>query len=229
MSPSYRAACVGSESTESPGLRRVVSEPTQTSSTPGVGLDLSDLYIDCMLRDGPQNETLTDETGVIKLGSDRLKTLIHKIDTIITERVRGRASTSWTRIHFAKPQEPVVIYKDVADGYIDAYFKFVHPVYPFLDRGEFTSRTLSYDDKSSAPEDKTFSALYHSVLALGSQYVDGGTFQPGQGVTWNLFQTALGYVADVIVPKETLENLQVGARLLSIHDEAGFSDIDLLV
>ncbi|KAG5929171.1 hypothetical protein E4U42_006899 [Claviceps africana] len=210
-----------------------VSETSQTPLTPGASRDFSDLYIDCMLRDGPQNETLTDETGVIKtsddrvpsstltffsdpqldqlsqkIGSDRLKTLIHKIDTIITERLRGRASTSWTRIHFTKPQQPVVIYKEVADGYIDAYFKFVHPVYPFLDRGEFTSRTLSHDDTSDAPEDKTFSALYYSVLALGSQYVDGGTFQPGQGVTWNLFQTALGYVADVIVPKETLENLQ---------------------
>ncbi|KAG5982364.1 hypothetical protein E4U55_001994 [Claviceps digitariae] len=189
--------------------------------------------INCILRNGPQNETLTDETGVIKtsddrvpsstlaffsdpqvdqltqkIGSDRLKTLIHKIDTLIKERVRGRASSTWTRIHFTKPQQQVVIYKDVADRYIDAYFKFVHPVYPFLDRDEFTSRTVSHDDASSAPEDKTFSALYYSVLALGSQYVDGGTFQPGQGVTWNLFQTALGYVADVIVPKETLINLQ---------------------
>ncbi|KAG5998264.1 hypothetical protein E4U54_002225 [Claviceps lovelessii] len=185
-----------------------VSETSQTPVSPGHGLDISDLYLDCILRNGPQNETLTDETNVIKIGSDRLKTLIHKLDTLITERLRGRASSTWTRIHFTKPQQQVVMYKDVADRYIDAYFKFVHPVYPFLDRGEFAARTLSHDDTNSAPEDKTFSALYYSVLALGSQYVDGGTFQPGQGVTWNLFQTALGYVADVIVPKETLENLQ---------------------
>ncbi|KAG6025860.1 hypothetical protein E4U19_002950 [Claviceps sp. Clav32 group G5] len=193
-----------------------VSETTQTpSSSPGFNLDISDLYIDCILRDGPQNETLTDETGVIKvelltqkIGSDRLKNLIHKIDDMITERLRGRDSSAWTPIHFTKPQQQVVIYKDVADRYIDAYFKFVHPIYPFLDRGEFTSRTLSHDESSSALEERTFSALYYSVLALGSQYVGGGTFQPGQGVTWNLFQTALGYVADVIVPKESLENLQ---------------------
>ncbi|KAG6036177.1 hypothetical protein E4U41_005754 [Claviceps citrina] len=177
------------------------------SDSPGFDLDIGDLYMDCILRNEPQNETLTDETGVIKveqltekIGSNRLKTLIHKIDTLITERLRGRASSSWTRISFNKPSQQVVIAKHVAD-------KYIH-VYPFLDRADFTSRTLSHDDSGSVLEDRVFSALYHSVLALGSQYVDGGTFQPGHGTTWDLFQTALGHVADVIVPKETLENLQ---------------------
>lgn len=210
-----------------------VSDSPRVSSSPGLDLDISHLYIDCILRDGPSNETLTDETGVIKtsddrvpssslaffsdpqveqltqkMGSDRLKILIHKIETIITERLRGRASSSWARVYFTKPLQQVQISKHAADSYIDAYFKNVHPAYPFLDRGEFTSRALSHDAASKTLEEATFSALYHAVLALGSQYVDGGTFQPGQGTTWNLFQTALGYVADVIVPKESLENLQ---------------------
>lgn len=172
------------------------------------------------------------------MGSDRLKILIHKIETIITERLRGRASSSWARVYFTKPLQQVQISKHAADSYIDgqssplvraprvslakqvqltAYFKNVHPAYPFLDRGEFTSRALSHDAASKTLEEATFSALYHAVLALGSQYVDGGTFQPGQGTTWNLFQTALGYVADVIVPKESLENLQVSSQFPRIR------------
>ncbi|KAK2611976.1 hypothetical protein QQS21_001941 [Conoideocrella luteorostrata] len=221
-------------------IQTVASSP-QVSSSSSLGLDISDLYVDCILRDGLQSEELIDETGVIKtsgdrvidpenakvpssslaffsdpqveqltqqIGSDRLKNLIHKIETMIAERLRGRDSSSWTRIHFTKPRQPVTIPKETAHRYINAYFKYIHPIYPFLDRDEFTSRALVYSGSVNTLEDATFSALYHAVLALGSQYIDGGTFQPGQGITWSLYQTALGHVADIIVPKESLENLQ---------------------
>lgn len=58
--------------------------------------------------------------------------------------------------------------------------------------------------------DLPFSALYHSVLALGCQCRDGGSFDPGKGRAWDLFQVSLGLLADILVPRGSLLGLQVG-------------------
>lgn len=54
-----------------------------------------------------------------------------------------------------------------------------------------------------------FSALYHTVLALGCQYEEGGAFDPGKGKSWRLFQIALGLISDILVPRETIVHVQV--------------------
>lgn len=60
------------------------------------------------------------------------------------------------------------------------------------------------------PHNPVFSGLYHSVLALGSQFLlGGGAFEPGKGRSWELFQVALSHMADIILPRESIENVQV--------------------
>lgn len=98
-----------------------------------------------------------------------------------------------------------------------AYFEQVHPLYPFLDRREFEEKAFNVQLPRYLSSSASFSALYHTVLALGCQYHEGGAFDPGQGKAWKLFQISLGLFPDVLVPRETLVNVQVSdAMTMSI-------------
>lgn len=95
-----------------------------------------------------------------------------------------------------------------------AYFEQVHPIHPFLDRKWFEEKAFSPQLSQFLSSSAPFSALYHTVLALGCQYQEGGTFEPGKGKTWKLFQIALGLFPDILVPRESLVNVQV-SRLMN--------------
>jgi len=90
-----------------------------------------------------------------------------------------------------------------------AYFEQVHPLYPFLNRKEFEEKALKPEVSKLVELNAPFSALYHSVLALGCQYCEGGAFDPGKGKAWKLFQIALGLFPEIIVPQQTLTSVQV--------------------
>ncbi|TKW55278.1 hypothetical protein CTA1_1146, partial [Colletotrichum tanaceti] len=79
------------------------------------------------------------------------------------------------------------------------------PVYLFLDfeacaLGLYFDKALSFD--------LAFPAPYPGVLALGSQFVDGGSLVPGPGQAWRLFRVSLGSVSDVLAPPVSLVNIQ---------------------
>ncbi|KAI9045442.1 Zn(II)2Cys6 transcription factor [Aspergillus affinis] len=90
----------------------------------------------------------------------------------------------------------------------EAYFRHVHSIYPFLDKQRFERTAFGPDIARKLSSDAAFSALYHAVLALGCQYRDGGSFDPGKGKAWKLFQISLGLMADILAPEESLLKLQ---------------------
>lgn len=90
-----------------------------------------------------------------------------------------------------------------------AYFTYVHPLYPFLNRKKFEEKAFSAEQAEHQMSNSHFSALYHSVLALGCQYHEGGGFGSRNGLAWKLFQISLGLVSEILVPKERLINVQV--------------------
>lgn len=96
--------------------------------------------------------------------------------------------------------------------YRPGYFEQVHPIYPFLQRHEFERKALDNRCSQFCEECAPFSALYHTVLALGCQRLGGETFQLGCSPSWKLFQVALGLFAEMITTKETLVHVQVGCR-----------------
>ncbi|KAL1853347.1 hypothetical protein Plec18170_005344 [Paecilomyces lecythidis] len=122
----------------------------------------------------------------------------------------GRPSGSI--IKFKGPSSAVQIPPESAAsyirGYYPSYFEHVHPLYPFLDRQSFEAQVFNTNLQQLLSTSAPFSALYHTVLALGCQYQEGGTFDPGQGKAWKLFQISLGLFPDVLVPRETLVNVQ---------------------
>ena len=94
-------------------------------------------------------------------------------------------------------------------SYIAAYFDHIHPIYPFLDRQTFERKVFQGDLALLLRDSPPFSALYYSVLALGSQFHGSGSFEPGRGTSWKFFQAALGLFPEILIPKETLVNVQV--------------------
>ncbi|KAJ6028138.1 hypothetical protein N7540_003714 [Penicillium herquei] len=89
-----------------------------------------------------------------------------------------------------------------------AYFEHVHPIYPFLHRNEFEEKALNQQCLAFCQESASFSALYHAVLALGCQHRGMGSFQPGRGIAWKLFQVAYSHFPKIIASKQTLAHAQ---------------------
>lgn len=143
-----------------------------------------------------------------RLGHNKLLDLIRSISNVVNEKLcRAKEDTS-SPIGAGRSSSPITgVPEAVLKSYVESYFAHVHPLYPFLDRQTFEARfhNVGRRDKSSA-----FRALYHSVLALGCQYVAGdGSFTLGQGEAWSYFKVSLGLLQDVLFPPEALVNLQV--------------------
>ncbi|KAM0276299.1 hypothetical protein ACHAQH_006888 [Verticillium albo-atrum] len=218
-------------------IRCIVPEPAVSSSRPppGHNPDTGDLYVDRILHslEEPNEPVLFNENYVIKvpdeqisscglaffseqrvssltsrMGSARLRELIEKLDNAIVERLSTTRPSPWMRIQFMKPPNGPEVTPDEAKDYIEAYFKNLHPVYPFLDREPFEAKAFSPQLPHMLDQNPIFSALYHAILALGSQFFRQGTYSPGAGKSWELFQVSLGHMAEIMLPREALENVQ---------------------
>jgi hypothetical protein len=95
-----------------------------------------------------------------------------------------------------------------------AFFEQVHPVYPFLDRRLFEKRAFEPSSQSPARVDEVWLALYYTVLAIGCQYDDGGSFDRACGPAWKLFEIGLSYFPDIIMMKGSLVAVQVWSCVL---------------
>jgi hypothetical protein len=162
-----------------------------------------------------------------KLGHDKLRALLETISTAVAERMNATGGLSPSMIKFQKPAAPAQISPADARLFIDcmvhpvdqhcctisnptlAYFDKIHPIFPFLHQDKFEKLAYAPELSHILTTDAQFTALYHAVLALGSQYHDGGTFDPGKGATWRLFQVSLGLLPELLLPQENLTTVQV--------------------
>ncbi|KAH8645936.1 fungal-specific transcription factor domain-containing protein [Tricladium varicosporioides] len=156
-----------------------------------------------------------------RLGHTRLRDHIETLATAINSRMNRNIRSSESLIKFSGSSTPMQVSDQSAKSYIRAYFNHVHPVYPFLDRNEFEEKASSAQQGHHLQGDLSFLALYHTVLALGCQYQDGGTFDPGEGMAWKLYQISLGLLSDILVPKEALVNVQaITAMAIFAHNSS---------
>ncbi|KAJ5382386.1 hypothetical protein N7517_000297 [Penicillium concentricum] len=192
-----------------------------------------DLPIDRLLRFEPQSVALYDDTVVVKvsnerttssgmsffsnermsalvsrIGTDVVAELVEDLENFLVSRVCSTHDSSSSMIEFQPPLTSVDVTPSEAAAYIDAYFDQVHHIYPFLDVQEFTSHTTNCQRTGTSKCSKACSAIYHAVLALGSQYHQGGSFIPGSGKAWTIFQFCLGIMPDILVPPYSLTKLQ---------------------
>jgi hypothetical protein len=143
-----------------------------------------------------------------RLGNDRLSELVETIESIIRSRILAEGPSSISLVTFGKPSDIERVSVDKIRLYVDTYFYQLHPIYPFLDRKQFEDKVFGPNLSEILTSSCAFSALYHTILALGCQYHEGGAFDPGNGRAWKLFQVSLGLVSDILIPREALMSLQ---------------------
>lgn len=137
-----------------------------------------------------------------RLGHNKLLDLIKSVSNVVIEK-SGRAEEDKTSPVAAGGSSSEAVLK----SYVESYFAYVHPLYPFLDRQDFEARFRNVETRDTS---SAFRALYHCVLALGYQYAAGDTsFTLGKGEAWSYFKVALSLLQDVLFPPEALVNLQV--------------------
>ncbi|KAI0543237.1 hypothetical protein GGR58DRAFT_496697 [Xylaria digitata] len=146
-----------------------------------------------------------------RLGHNQVRELIDTIFRSIQER------SCPARIHTANPASsrenstllpPAKRFESHAERYINAYFEYIHPLYPFLDRIEFEMRVSCPQFIELLPNEPAFSALYHTVLALGCQYLEYRSFGPDSGPSYELFRVALELLPSLLVSSASLPGLQ---------------------
>ncbi|KAM5342284.1 hypothetical protein ACJ41O_013250 [Fusarium nematophilum] len=140
-----------------------------------------------------------------KLRNNKVNDLVRRISGIIKTRVKSPDTTAP-----ALPQgNPSYVLDNItATRYITTYYERVHPLFPHLDKESFESTVSSANLSTILSEDPSFSALYHSVLALGCLHDGGGGFEPGKGKAWELFSVALALVPGLEKSTSALVALQ---------------------
>ncbi|CVL11725.1 uncharacterized protein FPRN_14899 [Fusarium proliferatum] len=145
------------------------------------------------------------ETLSAKLQNNKVNDLIRRMSSVINSRAKITTSTSPE--HLPELTLPSMNYLSAAK-YIAIYYEQVHPLFPHLDRDTFDSNVADPNLSTILINDTAFSALYHSVLALGSLHDGGGSFEPGKGKAWELLSIALAKVPDLPKAKSSLVALQ---------------------
>ncbi|KAI1845490.1 hypothetical protein JX266_008348 [Neoarthrinium moseri] len=110
-----------------------------------------------------------------RLGHNQVQELIDNItDVIKTRATLGKENDKVAALPLWSSNAstaPFPVSKKDASAYIAAYFNYIHPSYPFLDRQEFELKVSMSNLNEFLETQAAFSALYHAVLALGCQYV----------------------------------------------------------
>ncbi|KAF6831218.1 hypothetical protein CPLU01_06916 [Colletotrichum plurivorum] len=140
-----------------------------------------------------------------RLRNNKVNELVGRISTVVNGRLRrGDATTTTRRIQ----QPESVTDRSKVALYVRHYFERVHPLFPFLDKTSFETTVSSPNFPDLLGRSKQWSCLYHTVLALGAQYCDGGSFEAGKGESWRLFSVALGMFSDLLLLSDSLTTLQ---------------------
>ncbi|EXJ89901.1 hypothetical protein A1O3_02968 [Capronia epimyces CBS 606.96] len=143
-----------------------------------------------------------------RLQNTKVNDLVKRVADVISHRLRSSPHSVNGSILARSHDQEILVDRDTAAVYVKAYFDRVHPFYPFLDQSDFESALVDPDLPRRLSTNKAFSALYHSVLALGSQYCGYGSFEPGKSRSWQLFSVALALFPDLLTLPDSLLTLQ---------------------
>lgn len=140
------------------------------------------------------------------LGHDNLRGLIERVAATVNKR-RAEAQALTPALNPPNHVSPIDL--DVSRKYIEAYFEYIHPLYPFINRDSFEEKALASGVTEYLEADRVFSVLYYAVLALGCQYAGDRSFAPATSSSRQLFDLAKRYLPDILLTKATLKHLQV--------------------
>ncbi|KXH59199.1 C6 zinc finger protein [Colletotrichum salicis] len=164
----------------------------------------------CTHQGGRNSLTFFSDNRLLSLSThlqnQKVNELVGRISVIVNGRLRRTDSTTTNP---RRTQPPDLGTDRVrAALYIRLYFERVHPMFPFLDRTAFETMVSSPNFPNLLERSKPWCCLYYCVLALGCQYADGGTFEPGKGESWRLFTVSLGGFSELLLLPDSLTTLQ---------------------
>ncbi|KAB5533473.1 fungal-specific transcription factor domain-containing protein [Coniochaeta sp. 2T2.1] len=149
-----------------------------------------------------------------RLGHNKVRDLVERVAAALDVKHHSRNDLldnpppNIIREAFKLAGQPNQNESQLAGECIKAYFENVHPQFPFLDRVKFEQRANDPGLSEYLNSNRPFSALYHAVLALGCQYIYDKTLDPINGDSWKFASVSLGLLPLVLLPRETLVNLQ---------------------
>lgn len=146
------------------------------------------------------------------LGHDLLGALIKGLDDAISAKLKGFSRTADKPLAAGSPLTKAnITEEDIlhAKVYVQSFFQYVHPMYPFLDRDEFEKVTSRADLGDFLSRNVTWQALYYAILGLGSMYHNSGSFLPGEGLSWKFFQASLNLMPELLLIRRTIVTAQV--------------------
>ncbi|KAJ5820638.1 hypothetical protein N7474_006229 [Penicillium riverlandense] len=145
------------------------------------------------------------------LGHNLLETLIKGLDDAISAKLKGFARMGDEPLAAGSPlMKANIVQEDTlhAKDYVESFFQYVHPMYPFLDQDEFEKTASRTDLGDFLSKNVTWQALYYAILGLGSMYHNGGSFLPGEGLSWKFFQASLNLMPELLLIRRTIETAQ---------------------
>ncbi|KAI1075017.1 hypothetical protein F5B20DRAFT_595662 [Whalleya microplaca] len=144
-----------------------------------------------------------------QLGNDKVRELVQRISSVIAYRLRRHEKVSSGSLGATKEESSDRCTDTTEiDTNIKLYFECVHPIYPFLDRKAFESKASSSNIGDILAQNKAWSALYYTVLALGCQAGGDGSFEPGKGRAWRFFSRSLAIFPELLALPDSLDVLQ---------------------
>ncbi|RHZ57996.1 uncharacterized protein CDV56_105302 [Aspergillus thermomutatus] len=148
-----------------------------------------------------------------RLRNCRLEQLLDTIRDVLAAKIKSSNAVSETNLlrerrrdSDCSPGEPSY---EKMKSYIETYLHAVHPLCPFLCPGSFKRSVEALDLERNLATDKPWAALYYAVVAIGCQYNDGGSFEPGQGEAWFYFAKSTSFYQDIILSKACLTSVQM--------------------
>ncbi|KIW34901.1 uncharacterized protein PV07_01644 [Cladophialophora immunda] len=133
--------------------------------------------------------------------------MIDEMRSVVTERLENATKIFWSP-GSAVLRRDADLSQNLREEYIQAYFRYVHPVYPFLDQASFLEEVSKPQFGQLLRNHPEWSALYNTVLALGCQYHGRGAFFPGKGLAWHFFMKARECFPKTLGPMPTLLHVQ---------------------
>ncbi|KAL1629747.1 hypothetical protein SLS56_005270 [Neofusicoccum ribis] len=155
------------------------------------------------------------------ISHSKVKGIIDTVESVLQEKATTTEKISGDFAAFSQTDSGIEDSDQSRQSFIKSYFENVHPVYPLLDRKVFERQALGPARDQLLAKSAPWFALYYVVLALGSQYQDGGSFDAGRGKAWRLFRKALCRLPEILIPKGTLINAQAVTSMAILDCQIG--------
>ncbi|KAH7079716.1 hypothetical protein FB567DRAFT_595699 [Paraphoma chrysanthemicola] len=143
----------------------------------------------------------------VQLGHDRVSHVRARVTKIIGERMRTIEQVPAPALDSDRIRV-FGVEREYIEKCVRSYFEQIDPIHPFIERQSFERIALGSELSEKLASDKSWSALFYAVLALGSQYHDGGSYQPVKTGSWRFFATALAIFPDLLITRTTLNTVQ---------------------